>query len=66
MYNDEVKVGVLVKEKEGRRFGGLVVESEKVNEKRTDVLVQWANGDALTYKTTFLEVIHPFPEYIQY
>ena len=34
-----MEVGTLVKEKEGPRFGGLVVESKKINDKRIDVKI---------------------------
>lgn len=54
-----MKVGTLVKEKEGPRFGGLVVESKKINDKRTDVKIQWADGSLNQYKSTFLEEIIP-------
>jgi len=52
-----MKVGTLVKEKEGRRFGGLVIESKKIDDKRTDVKIQWSDGTRGTYKSTFLEII---------
>jgi len=49
-----IKVGILVKEKEGRRFGGLIIETKQIDEKRTDVLVLWTDGTRLAYKSTFL------------
>ena len=61
-----MKVGTLVREKEGRRFGGLIVKEKHIDEKRTDVLVQWADGTAKTYNRAFLEEISPFPEHIVY
>ena len=54
-----MKVGTLVREKEGPRFGGLVVESKKINDVRTDVKIQWADGTRSIYKSTFLEEIIP-------
>jgi hypothetical protein len=68
MYNGgvKVKVGTLVREKEGGRFGGLIVKSDYIHEKRTDVLVQWADGTAQTYNCAFLEEISPFPKHIIY
>jgi len=57
-----VRIGTLVKEKEGRRFGGVIVKSKEVDtlsRKRTEVLVQWSDGVAKTYYSTFLEEISP-------
>ena len=61
-----MKIGTLVREKEGRRFGGLIVESRYIHEKRTDVLVQWADGTAQTYNCAYLEEISLFPKHIIY
>ena len=62
-----MEVGTLVKEKEGPRFGGLVVESKKINDKRTDVKIQWADGSLNQYKNTTSVNIDPFQvEFEQY
>jgi len=51
-----LSIGTLVKEKEGRRFGGLIVETEQFKE-RQYVVVQWSDGTRLKYKSTFLNII---------
>ena len=52
-----VKIGRLVREKEGSRSGGLVLESRLINTERVDVLILWPDGSRMLYKSTFLEPI---------
>ena len=57
-----MKVGTLVKEKEGPQFGGLVVESKKEAGRRGpyyNVKIRWSDGRLSQYKSTFLEEIIP-------
>ena len=57
-----IKVGTLVKEKEGPRFGGLVVESKKLEGHKGPyykVKIQWSDGSLSQYKSTFLEEVLP-------
>jgi hypothetical protein len=57
-----MEVGTLVKEKEGPRFGGLVIESKKEEGRRGpyyNVKIQWSDGRLSQYKSTFLEEIVP-------
>jgi len=60
----KVEVGSLVKEKEGARSEGLVLESRDVTflrngteMYRTDLLILWPDGTKKLYKSTFLEPI---------
>jgi len=66
----KVKVGTLVKEKEGRRFGGVIVEVTPSDVAPLDaadfVRVQWADGVNTVYKKTFLEEISLYPDYINF
>ncbi len=62
----KVKIGTLVKEKEGRRFGGVVVEVMPIDKPyrvHESVRVQWADGVNTVYKKTFLEEIPLYPTY---
>jgi hypothetical protein len=65
-----MKVGTLVKEKEGRRFGGVIVEVGPDDlsplTSADFVRVQWADGVNSVYKKTFLEEIPLYPEHINY
>jgi hypothetical protein len=65
-----MKVGTLVKEKEGKRFGGVIVEVAPDDMSPLDPLdfvrVQWADGVNSVYKKTFLEEIPLYPNYITY
>ena len=47
-----VKIGDLVKEKEGKRFGGVIVKEEE-----SKVRVQWSDGTNKLYEKKFLENI---------
>jgi|TARA_R100000808_G_C2020701_1_gene69029 hypothetical protein len=61
-----MKVGTLVKEKEGHRFGGVVVEVMPIDEPyrgHESVRVQWADGVNTVYKKTFVEEIPLYPNY---
>ena len=61
-----MKVGTLVKEKEGRRFGGVIVEvmtKSEPHRPHDSVRVQWADGVNTVYKKTFLEEIPLYPDY---
>jgi hypothetical protein len=53
----KIKIGSLVREKEGPRTNGLVVESKRVDKKRTDLTIFWPDGTKIAYKSTFLEPI---------
>jgi len=59
VYNRDVKIklGSLVREKEGPRTNGIVVEFKRVNKKRTDLTIFWQDGSKIVYKSTFLEPI---------
>ena len=63
-----MKVGTLVKEKEGARFGGVIVEVMPPEAKipHECVRVQWADGYNSIYKKTFLEEIPLYPEQLNY
>ena len=52
-----IKVGDLVKEKEGSRSYGVIIKLHKRKRKR-HVEVLWPTGQKLIYKTTFLEKIY--------
>ena len=47
-----MKIGDLVKEKEGKRFGGVIVKEEE-----SKVRVQWSDGTNKLYEKKFLENI---------
>ena len=59
VYNRDVKIklGSLVREKEGARLNGLVVESRRINNKHTDLTIFWPDGSKIAYKSTFLELV---------
>jgi hypothetical protein len=63
-----MKIGTLVREKEGRRFGGVIVEvapDDLAPLNPADfVRVQWADGVNSIYKATFLEEIPLYPTYV--
>jgi hypothetical protein len=50
------KRGVLVKEKEGKRFGGVIIELD-IEDTYSQVKVQWTDGTCKVYKNSFLEII---------
>ena len=55
-----MKVGTLVKEKEGARLGGVIIDSKTAPWKGKEVTlveVLWPNGEKNIYKSTFLEKI---------
>ena len=57
-----VKIGDLVKEKKGKRFGGVIVKVEQA----TQVRVQWSDGTNKLYETKSLESIKPYPSYTRF
>ena len=56
-----VKIGDLVKEKEGKRFGGVIVKEEQ-----SKVRVQWSDGTNKLYDKKFLENIKPYSSHVRY
>ena len=55
-----MKVGTLVKEKEGARLGGVIVDSKTAPWRDTEITlveVLWPDGEKTIYKSTFLEKI---------
>ena len=55
-----MKVGTLVKQKEGALIGGVIVESRSSPWKGKEIIfveVLWPNGEKNLYKSTFLEKI---------
>jgi hypothetical protein len=56
-----MKIGDLVKEKEGKRFGGVIVREEE-----SRVRVQWSDGTNKLYEKKFLESIKPNATHIRY
>jgi hypothetical protein len=55
-----MEVGILVKEKEGARSGGVIVESRSSPWKGKEIIfveVVWPDGEKNVYKSTFLEKI---------
>ena len=57
-----MKIGDLVKEKKGKRFGGVIVKVEQA----TKVRVQWSDGTNKLYETKSLESIKPHPSYTRF
>ena len=55
-----VKIGDLVKEKEGKRFGGVIVKMEESRAR-----VQWSDGTNKLYEKKFLESIKPRSSHIR-
>jgi hypothetical protein len=56
-----VKIGDLVREKEGKRFGGVIVKEEE-----SKVRVQWSDGTNKLYEKKFLESIKPHISHTRY
>ena len=57
-----MKIGDLVKERKGKRFGGVIVKVEHQNKVR----VQWSDGTNKLYETKSLESIKPYPSYMRF
>lgn len=57
-----MKIGDLVKERKGKRFGGVIIKVEQA----TQVRVQWSDGTNKIYETKSLENIKPHPSYIRF